>query len=534
MARCTGIQILENRVRAVTLSGSPKNPRVTRFAEIPRTPEEEGEKGWGGTVRRLLQENRIPKDPAVLALPTTDVKVRTLAIPFQSPDQIRKVIRTMMEEHLHGFPIEEALLTFHKLRDLDNLSSHVLALAIHQKTLGERLTDLQAHGVDPQAVDVDLSALYNFCRFAKVLPDEGTSVVIDLEADRVAMVAVKDGVLQAIRAFRVNLPQGEKEPEEDPSQETEGEGEEPPPEAKAAPEGEEPVPPPPEEIPQAVVEKLAREILRTLMAEGIEEEPAVAYVCGRLSEREGLMTGLAEKTGLPLAPLPMPPALEGLPPWAVIGAGAGLKLMGHDALQFDFRQEGLVFKRKFERVKVGLTVLSVLAFILFALLGSYFKQLHRKEFNTHMALAENSLKIYRRALHLQKLEKGYTVRDAIPEILRELKTKYNDLTGRGVDKDVPQIASVLSLWRDLALRIQSVRKDIPYLTVKDISLSSDFFILKGDVDSPESLDALLNVIVADPRFSKVVYGAPPKQTKEDKLRFHLQGKMQLKSPERKK
>ena len=503
MPRCTGIQISDRTLRAVELRGGAKNPVLVRCAQMTLPTGEEGSVDVGAALRELLDQNRMSRDPAVLAYPAMSLKIRSLTVPFQDEDQIRKVVRTLMEEHLHGLPIEEALVVHHKVRDLDSKTSRVLSLAAAREELAEMLTGLQARGVDPQAVEPDLGALYNFGSYIGAYPEAGWAVHIDLDADRSAVLVVRDGALQSFRAFRMNL-EGRETPAAERGDAPDIEGSAP---------GEE------------VVEKLSREILRTLMAEGLGEAPVAAFVSGSLSNVETLRAGLREKTGLPIEPLPLPEALADLPPWGPTAFGAALKFFGRDRLHFDFRQDSLGFKRKFERVSTGLVVMAALTFLLFSVLGYHLDRLKDAEKARHHKLADQAVAYYAQAL-LQERLPSLTLKDATEKVLKILKKNESELTGQGMDKGVPRIQSALSLWRDLAIRIRGSRADIKYLTLKEIHLSPKQMSLKGEVDSPRSVDMVLDLIRTDPRFSKAEQGRAPKLNKQETaFSFHIRGEI---------
>ncbi|MHC4599331.1 MAG: type IV pilus biogenesis protein PilM [Planctomycetota bacterium] len=504
MPRCTGIQISGRNLRAVELRGSAKNPLLLHCAEMTLPKGEEGGVDVGAALRQLLDQNRMSRDPAVLAHPALSLKIRSLTVPFQDEDQIDKVVRTLMEEHLHGLPIEEALVVHHKVRDLDSTSSRVLSLAVAREDLAVALEGLQARGVDPQAVEPDLGALYNFGSYIGAYPEAGWTVHVDLDADRSAVLVVRDGALQSFRAFRMNLESREA-PEEEEGNAPDGEGSAPA---------------------EKTVKKLSREILRTLMAESLGEAPVAAFVSGPLSNAEALRTALREETGLPLEPLPLPEALADLPDWGPTPFGAALKFFGRDRLHFDFRQDALVFKRKFERVSTGLVVLAVMTFLFFSVLGYHFDRLKDREKDGHRKLADQAVAYYRQALQHERLPPRLALKEATAHVLGTLKKKMNDLTGAGMDKDVKQIQSVLSLWRDLAIRIRSARSDIQYLTLKEIHLSPRQMSLKGEVDSPRSVDMVLDLIRTDPRFGKVEQGSAPKLNKQETaFSFHIRGEI---------
>lgn len=504
MPRCTGIQILEHGVRAVELRGSLKNPRVARWAELPLPDAEGNGPVLGRTGRALLQGSRMARDPSVLVLPAAILRVRSVVVPFQAPEQIRKVIRTVMEEHLHGLPVEDALVAFHKVRDLEGASSRVLTVAADRSDTGRSLADLQAHGVDPQSVDVDLGALYNFGRFAGAFPAEGTAVILDLEADRAGLVVVRDGALQGLRGFRMTLapPQSPVEPQG----------------ALAAGMAE---PAPPDD--RAV--KLAREIRRSLLAEGLEAVPTACWVTGALASDETFLAEVREKTGLSFEVLAPTGILGEAPPAVAVCVGAALKMFGHDALHFDFRQGDLAFRRKFERVKAGLTVLSLLVFLVLTVAGGHLYRLDLREKAKRKALAQQAILLFNQSLRQEQLPSGLTVNDAMAKVQERLVAKMEELTGKGMDKDIPQIPSALARWRDLAARIRSEKGKIEYLTVNEIQLGPTWLALKGEADSPEALDSLLNVIRSDPAFAKAAFGSPPKLGGENRYAFHVQGEV---------
>jgi hypothetical protein len=488
MPRCTGIQILPGLLRAVELQGSARAPRIARAFEVLLPPPVEGEAG-GSAIREAFRSGRAARDPSVLLLPASSMRVRTLQVPFSKDEQVRKVIKNLMEEHLHGVPLENVLLVSRKVRDLEEEKSLVLALALEKTALQAELSRFQEAGIDPQAIEADLSALFNAAAFAGAFPEDGTALVVDLEAERAGLLLADHGALRAVRSFRMALAPA------------------PAPAASASPEAApaDPAPaapvsgaPPSEGRP---LEKLAREILRTLVGEGVDAAGLKAFAAGPLSASPALLEELSRHLGVALSALPAAPSLAEAPPWAGPCIGAALKGFGHDRLGFDFRQEEFAFRRKFERVKGGAIALAAFLLVLFVLVGANFSKRLSLEQGKHKEIAMEATADFRAALRHEDFPPNLTVPRAARALRDILKKKQEVLTGQGMNKDIAPIPSALDRWRDLAERINGA-SGVKYLTIQKIHIDPKIFTLRGTVDSPPAMDSFLNAVRSSPGYGE--------------------------------
>ena len=509
MPRCTGIQILPGILRAVELRGTARSPRLVRAVEVPLPPPAEGESD-APALRDAFRAARVSRDPSILLLAASAFRVRSMSVPFPREEQIRKVIKSLMEEHLHGTPLENVLVAFRKIRDLEEDKSLVLMLALEKDVLGGNLSRFQAAGVDPQAVDADLAALFNWAAFTGAFPEDGAALVVELEADRAGLLLVDRGSLRALRSFRIALA---------------------PPEPAAAPPGSPPVPvdpapaaagPQPPASAEASggrsVEKLAREILRSMVGEGLDVANLRAFAAGPLASSVPLLEELSRLLGTALSPLPSPPALAAAPPWAGPCLGAALKGLGFDRLGFDFRQEEHAFRRKFERVKGSAVAFAALLLLFFGLLWLGVSRRLEAEQEKHRDLAKGAVEQFKMALPHEDFPANVTIGNAARTLRDILKKKREVLTGQGADKDIPPIPSALAQWRDLAERINGAA-GVKYLAVEEIRIEPRALVLKGAVDSPPALDSLLNAVRAAPAYGQAQLSEP--KLEKDLYRFGI-------------
>ncbi|MCA8943507.1 MAG: pilus assembly protein PilM [Planctomycetes bacterium] len=425
MAKGVGLDPGEYEIKVVELDGSYKRPRlakvsVDRVSQVSAAAvDEEHAHREAESALHALQDAKIARDNVTLGFPCREAVLRSLVVPFKGRDQIRKVIKFEVEDSIHSHNVDEMIVDFHTLEELEGQATRVLVAAVPKEPLRVTLRALESFGIDPEVVDLDTMALFRVAEWAGCFrsdsdaPAESTDVavpgpkrakvVIDVGGRSTRIVAVQNGRILDMRALRVgvdgvaddvaaskgvSLPQareavfevfqsGQAFEFEPPEVETESDEENvetaivP---AEAAP------PLTMGEVSAAATDLLRRvhrELMRFVASMKTLDGFDAVWVTGGGSFLPGLDAVLEDVFGCSPQPIPV---LENLAhnldedearwvePRIAIAVGLALGSMG-GVTPMQFRQEDLAFQRGFDRIKFPLSIACMLAVFLLFILG---------------------------------------------------------------------------------------------------------------------------------------------------------------------
>ena len=156
MAKGTGIEIGTTAVTVAEIDGSPKKFRVLgagRAAIEATAPGEERIKAVAQATRAAMKAARASREQVVVSIPSGDVIIREIQLPFTDEEQIRKVIKFESESHLHSCDIDDVVVAFQKFAE-SGPKSRVLIFAVKKDDIKNALDALDRVGIDPVARDV--------------------------------------------------------------------------------------------------------------------------------------------------------------------------------------------------------------------------------------------------------------------------------------------------------------------------------------------------------------------------------------------
>ena len=182
MARYVGIDLGEYEVKIVELDGSYKKPRLlgVHAARVERGPEGKELLGTslGKTALRALAEAGASKENVCLGFPIREAVLRSITVPFQGAEQIKKVIKFEVEGSIHSHQVDEMVVDFWTLAERKG-ETDVNVVAVPKAPLRTVLQTLEKGGLEPEKVDLDAMALF---RTAVWLGAIGESGVIQKQA----------------------------------------------------------------------------------------------------------------------------------------------------------------------------------------------------------------------------------------------------------------------------------------------------------------------------------------------------------------
>ena len=398
MARSVGIDLGSHSVKIVGIETHGKNVRITRFQDraLPRTTEE-------GSATQLIaemfKELKLPRDLVTLGFDAYASVIRKLSVPFKNPDQIRKIIKYESEGQLFSFGIDEVVIDFVKIREnLD--SSDLIVVAVVKQLLAEKLKVVEEAYVDPVLADLDLLGHFNSLALTPYLEEHPSLALLDIGYKSSKLIVVQDGRPVLLRGMRVgmssvvnaiqqettlNLQAAEtKVLERFPvvARALEARAEDG---AAAADDvvvvlqDDEDLPEPSDldrsredledellvEKTDAVRIKLVREVQRTLAGLTSTRPADLLLLTGGGSLIPGLSRALETSLNLEVKPFNVLDHVEhpfsederaAAEPFISAAIGLAAKNVGRDASATNFRREELAFQKRFEQIKVPLTL----------------------------------------------------------------------------------------------------------------------------------------------------------------------------------
>lgn len=530
MAKALGIDIGSHAVKAAVVDGGPKGARLLRFAEVPYEPGADGDPApLVAALRQAVAQARGPRQAASYGYPAEECVLREITVPFESPDQIAKVVKFEFEPHLHHGAIEDVVLDYIRTGPA-RAGSRVLCIAAQKTDVRRHLDLLGRAGVDPIHLDVDVAALFNVAKQCGALDEHPNCLVIDIGARTTKALAIRDGELRVARSIRLGARGAERKLESQFQGDRDA--------ARRAMEtaaGVESLAAPPPDGPTTVeivnsvrdveaavaravqddfLSRVLRETQRTLPATGDDRPLTRVYLTGGGSAHPHARQRIASHFGVEVADLPVLAKLEHrLPPGeaerlAVSGAvavGTALKVIGTDAADIDLRQEEFRFANTFDRVKTALAVASTLLFFVVFLVflqtilerqsavrqAAVLKEKMREE------LEEPVIKAYQASVSEPRKRQGSPSEPEASVYFRETRKYVNDIQYHlknelGLATEVPPIRSCLESWAVVSKAIGDVRTrdKLEYVLVKDeryFQDHADITVIVGDLPDGDKI-----------------------------------------------
>ncbi|MCC6669643.1 MAG: pilus assembly protein PilM [Planctomycetes bacterium] len=422
MVRAVGIDAGEFEVKVVELDGSYRRPRLVKVSfEVVaqhRAPDAKG--GPTGApdavtmataVRAALDQAKAARENLNLGFQAREAVLRTLPIPFATPDQIRKVVKFEAEGAIHSHQVDDMVVDFYVQETRDN-QSRVLVAAVPKPPLRALLGALETRGLEPESVGLDLMALFRLSEWlglcappakpkGEELPvaaatREPARVILDLGARTIRALVVAGGRILDLRALRTGADAILEEVAagagvevakvRDAVQAALRTGEDfvvdldAPPKPEAEAEGGA-VPAPVqtvvghqlvEQATQHFLERVRRELTRFLTAIPNLGPIEGVWVTGGGTQVPGMDAALQEVFDVAPQPLDVLGSLShGLTkedarrvgPRIAVAVGLALAMLGGESA-FNFRQEDLAFRRRFDRIKFPLAITCMFALFL--------------------------------------------------------------------------------------------------------------------------------------------------------------------------
>jgi Tfp pilus assembly PilM family ATPase len=406
--RSIGIDPGDLAVKVVELDGSYKRARLLRVHVASAGAPTADAATRGAVVAAAVKEavEGGMKGEAALGHPCREAVLRTLELPFQGHDAIRKVVKAEIEGEIQSQAIDDMVVDFLELGPGVSGGTRVLVASVPKDGLRAQLAALAAAKVEPEDVDLDTMALWRAAHFAGAFaPAEGeaadgaprTTAVVDVGSRSVKVLLVEGDKLVEMRALRI----GESAVADEVARKhgldavaaraavhqcLVAGGDVTVDAAAAAPAPADAAAPAAVAVaPRAItiahdeieaahaswLQRLARELTRFLTASGRAGSLRALYVTGGASALPGTTDMLAAVFAAEARPLDVlgklqhelsPEQVADLGPRIATAVGLALGRLGGPE-GFQLRQEDLVVTRGFERVKFPLAIACMLALL---------------------------------------------------------------------------------------------------------------------------------------------------------------------------
>ena len=132
MKSVVSVDLGSTALKVMELRGTWKGFEVVKAAER-RLPTDTGAtcppEETAQALSELLSAHAIKPTHVVSAIPAQATFVRNLPLPFRDPRKIREVLKFEIEPHI-PYPVEDVIVDFAKIRNLDTGGCEVLAVAV--------------------------------------------------------------------------------------------------------------------------------------------------------------------------------------------------------------------------------------------------------------------------------------------------------------------------------------------------------------------------------------------------------------------
>ncbi|MCA8969321.1 MAG: pilus assembly protein PilM [Planctomycetes bacterium] len=371
MAKVTGIDIGSSSIKLVEIEGSPRKWRVQRVISLPRSVPHEAEDDTPppderelllSDLKAALHESGVTKERSFLAVSAAPCVLRTMTLPFKGKEEIRKVLKFEAEGYIHSHPIDDVVVDAVTIAERKD-GTELFLVACPKETLGSELKILQKAGCDPEFADLGAALLVEAAdelgAFEVVLADgeeaqsrpeaqpgelQPVDLVLDLGATSVQLIVVRGGALQTVRCLRWGLGRfmtidstGIARADETKSGE--------------------------------LAERILREAQRYLSGLGLDGGARRIFVSGGGARWPGLPEAIAATSGTTVEILDLllrAGSTEGEGGDCDVALAAAVAGLNPARRTFNFRQEEVAFRPKFDRLKVPIAFAMLIATVLLA------------------------------------------------------------------------------------------------------------------------------------------------------------------------
>ncbi|HVM59706.1 MAG TPA: pilus assembly protein PilM [Verrucomicrobiae bacterium] len=176
---------------------------VVKEATASATPPEAAADAplqWPYAARSLGQQFDPHEHRVVTAVDGEDVLCQTLRLPATDPAELQQMLDLQID-NITPLPLEEVVYGFEPLDTLDGQTRVLVAIA-RKATVNERVSALEAAGLQAEVVSVDTLAMFRALSRRNLLPtDDRQNLLVILGATTANVIVYSNGVIQAVRSI---------------------------------------------------------------------------------------------------------------------------------------------------------------------------------------------------------------------------------------------------------------------------------------------------------------------------------------------
>jgi len=359
MAKACGLRIGPRRFELFVLDGSPKKPKIVASlaGEIP--PDELDPVGAAShALKSAIKAHRISTDNVGVVLDAHSAAFRHLSLPVSDTSKIESVIKFEVEAQLPQFNIDEIIVDSY-IQNSATDASNLIVTAVPKEDVSAALETCVEAGFEALEAEVETTALVNAAWAAGLCALDSAQVLVHVGEESTAVAVVDGGIVREMRVIQAGAlsytPHGTPPPPlEEGAEEAEAPVERDYDEASSGPQ--------PIERAGEIVQRLRRELARTVSAARTVQELGIVHVSG--FQLHGMVG--EDILGVPVE------AMEGFTidsfegdvhteySSAAVAYGAAIRQMGGGLINASLRREDLRFSGTLERIELPLAVLCLL------------------------------------------------------------------------------------------------------------------------------------------------------------------------------
>ncbi|RME03723.1 MAG: hypothetical protein D6805_05510 [Planctomycetota bacterium] len=196
-----GIEIGINELRAVRLQGSGKHAEVEKTLHFSATTPKERAQALHQIFRQLFRKQSV----CAISIPAQKAILREYLSDYTQPELIAKTIHFASEPLLpQELTIDDVVLCYHKAGEVEvkkEKKSRILLAFLPKTTIAEYLQLCQENHIDPDQIDIDITALFNGLKSLNCVESEQNQIVLALEQNVVKILLLSKGQLVFFRCL---------------------------------------------------------------------------------------------------------------------------------------------------------------------------------------------------------------------------------------------------------------------------------------------------------------------------------------------
>lgn len=347
MAKSCGIRIGAGAFELIVLDGGPKKHKVVAAVSgvLPESGLEDPVAA-GAALQRAVKGLNVPTENIGLAMDSRLAAFRKIKLPFTERAKIEQVLKYEVEGELPQFLIDDVVVDFLILSQAAD-GVQVLTSAVPKTEIRRVLDACIKAGVEPLEVELETTAMVNAAHGAGVCRTDNAVVLVHVGEESTSVVTVDGGMVNEMRVIHLGAGRPEA-PDATVPEEPEAQDEEAGSELTPSPVDQ-------ERRLEQILQRIRRELSRTITGARTAQVLESVQVCGR--DLPGLVGG--ELMGLPVERLALS-GVEGPSEGFEVAYGAALRQLGGGFLAPSLRREELRYTGTFERLELPLAVAALL------------------------------------------------------------------------------------------------------------------------------------------------------------------------------